>query len=68
MAISQSIKRACRRYEDVKVDGLTLYPILVEEMETFEIARPGIDIVQQSLPVAPWNAERNLWGCFRGHF
>lgn len=52
MAISQSIKRACRRYEDVKVDGLTLYPILVEEMETFEIARPGIDIVQQSLPVA----------------
>lgn len=52
MAISQSIKRACRRYEDVKVDGLTLYPVLVEEMETFEIARPGIDIVQQSLPVA----------------
>lgn len=52
MAISQSIERACRRYEEVQAEGLTLYPILVEEMETFELARPGIDIVQQSLPVA----------------
>lgn len=52
MAISQSIQRACRRYEEVQAEGLTLYPILVEEMETFELARPGIDIVQQSLPVA----------------
>ena len=52
MPISQSIERACRRYEEVQAEGLTLYPILVEEMETFELARPGIDIVQQSLPVA----------------
>ena len=51
MAISQSIKRACRRYEEVEADGLTLYPILVEELEAFELARPGIDIVQQALPV-----------------
>lgn len=52
MALSQSVKRACRRYEEIEAEGLTLYPILVEEMETFELARPGIDIVQQSLPVA----------------
>lgn len=51
MAISQSIKRACRRYEEVEAEGLTLYPILVEELEAFEMARPGIDIVQQALPV-----------------
>lgn len=52
MAISQSIKRACRRYESVEADGITLYPILVEEIEQFEMARPGVEIVQQSLPVA----------------
>lgn len=52
MELSQAIKRACRRYEGVEAEGLTLYPILVEEIELFEIARPSIDIVQQSLPVA----------------
>lgn len=52
MALSQTIKTACRRYEEIETDGLVLYPVLVEEMETFELARPGIEIVQQSLPVA----------------
>lgn len=52
MAISQTIKTACRRYEEIETDGLVLYPILVEEMEVFEMARPGMEIVQQSLPVA----------------
>lgn len=52
MALSQTIKKACRRYEEIETDGLVLYPVLVEEMETFELARPGIEIVQQSLPVA----------------
>ena len=51
MALSQTIKTACRRYEEIETDGLALYPILVEELETFELARPGIEIVQQSLPV-----------------
>lgn len=52
MALSQTIKTACRRYEEIETDGLVLYPILVEEMEVFEMARPGMEIVQQSLPVA----------------
>ena len=52
MELSQTIKRACRRYESVEAEGLTLYPILVEEIELVEMARPSIDIVQQSLPVA----------------
>lgn len=52
MALSQTIKKACRRYEEIETDGLVLYPVLVEELETFELARPGIEIVQQSLPVA----------------
>lgn len=51
MALSQTIKTACRRYEEIETDGLVLYPILVEELEIFELARPGIEIVQQSLPV-----------------
>ncbi len=51
MALSQTIQRACRRYEEIETDGLVLYPITVEEIEEFELARPGIDIVQQSLPV-----------------
>ena len=45
MAISQSIERACRRYEEVQAEGLTLYPILVEEMETFELARDRKSVV-----------------------
>ena len=51
MALSQTIQRACRRYEEIETDGLVLHPITVEEIEEFELARPGIDIVQQSLPV-----------------
>lgn len=49
--LSANIKRSIRRYEPVKTEGFTLWPILVSEWEEFLIARPAIDIVQQAFPV-----------------
>lgn len=51
MKLSANIKRAIRRYEPVEIEGLTLYPICVREMDEFDIARAAIDVVQQALPV-----------------
>lgn len=49
------IRRAVRRYEPVKTDGLTLWPVRVAEYEEFMIAQPAVDAVQQSFP-AKWMA------------
>lgn len=46
------IQRAIGRYEPVKTDGLTLYPILVDEYDLFLAARPALEVLHQSLPVA----------------
>lgn len=46
------IQRAVRKYEPVVTDGLTLYPVLVREYEEFLIARPALEVLHQSLPVA----------------
>lgn len=47
-----TIKRSIRRYEPIQTDGLTLYPVLVKEYELFLMARPALEVMQQSLPVA----------------
>jgi len=47
-----SIKQAIDRYEEVTVDGITLYPIRVKEQYEWLVARQAIEILQQSLPVA----------------
>lgn len=49
--ISSQMRRAIRKYEEIKVDGLTLYPIKVAEYETFLAVRPAIEFMQQSLPM-----------------
>lgn len=46
------IQSAIRRYQPVESDGVLLYPVTVDEYEQFNIARPAIEFVQQSLPVA----------------
>ena len=50
--IPASIMARIRRYAPVDTDGITLYPITVGEYEAFSQARPAIEFVQQSLPVA----------------
>ncbi len=48
-----AIQRSIRKYEKViTTDGLTLYPVLVKEYEDFEIGRPALEVMHQSLPVA----------------
>ncbi len=46
-----NIQRAIRRYEPINSDGLTFYPILVKEYEEFLIAKPALEVMQQSFPV-----------------
>lgn len=50
--IPASIKAKIRRYEPINMDGVTLYPVTVDEYDIFNQARPAIEFVQQSLPVA----------------
>lgn len=41
-----------RRYEPVEAEGLTFYPILVEEYEEFSQARSAIEFMHQKLPLS----------------
>lgn len=50
--IPASIQAKIRRYAPVDIDGVTLYPVTVGEYDAFNQARPAIEFVQQSLPVA----------------
>lgn len=47
-----NIQRAIRKYEIIETDGFVLAPILVQEYEEFIIARPALEVMHQSLPVA----------------
>ena len=63
MAISQTIKRACRRYEQIEAEGLTLYPILVEELEEFtglQSTRFGMRPVEVHRPPQSWRYVEEL--------
>lgn len=46
-----NIKRLIGRYDPIEVDGLTLYPIKVNNYYEFLAARPSLDFMQQSLPI-----------------
>lgn len=46
------IQKAAARYKSIECDGLTLYPVLVREYDAFLMARPAIEVMHQSLPVA----------------
>lgn len=45
------IKRAISRYQPVTTEGLTFYPVAVDDYEAFLLASPAISFLQQSLPV-----------------
>lgn len=47
-----SIEKAAARYKPIEMDGLTLYPVLTKEYESFLAARGAIEVMHQSLPVA----------------
>lgn len=50
--LSPEVARAVRRFEPIETEGLTLYPICVKDIDRFTVARPAIEFMQQSLPVA----------------
>ena len=52
MELPMQIQKAVSRYEPIKESGLTLWPVLVKEYDLLLIAKPAIDVMQQSLPVA----------------
>lgn len=47
-----SIQEKIDRYQPVRVGEFTLYPVTVEKVRLFSIARPALEFAQQSLPVA----------------
>lgn len=47
-----SIQKLAARYKPIETDGLTLYPIKIVEYENFSIAKPAVEVMHQSLPVA----------------
>lgn len=52
MELPYDIQRAVERFQPVTVEGVTLYPVTVEEMDEFGYARPALEFMQQCLPVA----------------
>ena len=53
--IPKRIKKQIVRYEPVETEGLTLYPILVDEYEEFLISRSAIEFIHQALPMSMVN-------------
>ena len=53
--IPKRIKKQIVRYEPVETDGLTLYPILVDEYDEYLLARSAIEFMQQALPMSMVN-------------
>lgn len=51
MEIPLHIKKAINHYKPIEIDSLTFYPITVDEYEAFLIAKAGIEIMQQALPI-----------------
>lgn len=51
MELTSELRRAIRRYEPIRAEGLTLYPIRVKEYDQYLIARSGIAQMQQAFPV-----------------
>lgn len=53
--IPKKYLRQIRRYEPVETDGLTFYPILVEEYDEYLLSRSAIEFMQQALPMSMVN-------------
>ena len=46
-----NIQKSIGRYEPIEAEGLTLYPVTVDNYYEFLAARPSLDFMQQSLPI-----------------
>lgn len=46
-----NIQKAIRKYEEVEVCGLRLYPVKVKSFDELQLARPALEAMQQSFPV-----------------
>ena len=53
--IPKRIKKQIARYQPVETEGLTLYPIIVDEYEEFSFAKSAIEFMHQSLPLSMVN-------------
>lgn len=52
MKITPSIRRAARKYQPVTVgNGSVLWPVTVDNYELFQVARPALEVLHQSLPL-----------------
>lgn len=51
MDLSVYIKRQADRYRPITAEGVTLYPITVEDLEIFYSTRPALEFMHQILPV-----------------
>lgn len=51
MELSLAVKKAVRTYKKIETDGVTLYPIPVSRWDEFALARPALELMQQTLPV-----------------
>lgn len=47
-----NIQKSIRKYKEIETDGLVLYPVKVCNYTEFLMARPALEVMQQSLPVA----------------
>ena len=52
MDLPVHIKRAVNRFQPITVEGVTLYPITVDEIDEYGFTRPALEFMQQILPVA----------------
>ena len=50
--LSPEIMRQIDRYRPVTMEGITMYPVTVDEYEAFMACAPALGFMQQSLPVA----------------
>ena len=46
-----SIQKAVRQYAPIQTDGLIFYPVLVDEIDEYLIAKPSLTVMQQAFPV-----------------
>lgn len=52
MELPFRIHQLIGQYEAFEIDGLTLYPVRVSEYLEFQIGKPALEVLHQSLPVA----------------
>ena len=50
--LPRHIQESVRKYKPIVQDGHALFPVLVSEYTEFLIARPALEVMHQSLPVA----------------